>query len=152
MIIRLNTETPSGIVKTYYSHPLKKRACGVQIGDPQISQAQAESINEISTPSNRSSTSSVPTNSTPILVPKKISFLPGEKDNSSKKPKECKNFCEICKVIYKSKEDKSLGKKFRRQNQWIGCDLGCDYWVHARCVEIKLTGKAEAVEFKCPNH
>ena len=37
---------------------------------------------------------------------KKISFLPNEKKpNSKPKPQECKNYCEKCKIIYKSAED-----------------------------------------------
>ena len=53
-----------------------------------------------------------------------------------------KNKCAIGKEIYESKSDKALKKKHGKSNTWIGCDNeACEYWVHARCANIKLAGK-----------
>ena len=85
--------------------------------------------------------------STPLSSTSRIdlvkSVLPGKRSMSNKKTsKKFKNKCEICSVIYGSLED-NLGKKFKgRQNQWIGCDTeNCDYWVHARCINMKCMVK-----------
>ena len=83
------------------------------------------------------------------------SVLPGKRPTSNKKTsKKCKNRCEICSVIYGSLEDKNLGKKFKdRQNQWVGSDTeNCDYWVHARCINMKMYGKTKDIVFRCPDH
>ena len=71
-----------------------------------------------------------------------------------KNNKKCKNRCEICSVIYESLEDKNLRKKFKgRQNQWVAYDTeSCDYWVHARCINMKMYGKTKDIVFRCPDH
>ena len=83
------------------------------------------------------------------------SVLPGKRATSNKKTsKKRKNRCEICSVIYGSLEDKNPGKKFKdRQNQWVGSDTeNCDYWVHARCINMKIYGKTKDIAFRCPDH
>ena len=85
----------------------------------------------------------------------KIRNLPGKRKLGFPPKKTCSNICEICQVKYKSKQDLTLTKQHKIQNTWIGCENGCDYWVHARCAGIKLQkGQKldDAPSYICPNH
>ena len=97
---------------------------------------------------------STPSSSSTSRIDLVKSVLPGKRSTSNKKTsKKFKNRCEICSVIYGSLED-NLGKKFKgRQNQWVCCDTeNCDYWVHARCINMKMYGKTKDIAFRCPDH
>ncbi len=85
-----------------------------------------------------------------------IQCLPGKSTRTMRNKQRvatCKNKCEICDVIYESKEDLGLERRFKIQNTWIGCDSGCDYWAHARCLNLKIpkSNKANKSPFKCPS-
>ena len=66
--------------------------------------------------------------------------LPSKKSKTSRSNNRVKykNKCEICKTIFKSVDDNKLKKEYGKQNTWIGCNKGCDYWAHARCVNIVI--------------
>ena len=71
--------------------------------------------------------------------------LPGKKKNKENFPPKVINKSNKrakCNVIYDSKIDLSLCKIYGLQNHWIGCDVvdpsACDYWAHARCVDITV--------------
>ena len=167
-------------VVSYDSKPVLKRSVRLQAGEPCVfkihksvdttsmtpSKRHSRELRINTTPSstyvsNESTRRISPLLSTTIVTPTNqvignispaIKFLPGVKV-TTKKQLPCKNRCEVCRTIYQSKEDKKAGKMYRRQNQWLGCDQdGCDYWVHARCGGIKLSGKASNIEFFCPEH
>ena len=49
------------------------------------------------------------------------------------------NRCEVCKVMFESKEDTQLRKKYKHRNTCIGCEVKeCKYWVHVRCTKLKI--------------
>ena len=155
----------SNLAKEFATHPIRKRTVKTQAGESFVAK-HVSVVNDTMTPTRKrkvdfASTSTSTSTSTSnernsILANIKL-VLPGKKSQVQKKTTTtppCKNKCEICKVIYASKHDKELGKQFRgRKNQWIGCDVNdCDYWVHSRCVGIKITGKTENFPFLCPKH
>ena len=126
------------------------------------SRAAASQLRKVKTRSKVAGTPTKPrkiVTSTPSSSTSRIdmvkSVLPGKRSTSNKKTsKKCKNRCEICSVIYGPLEDKNLGKKFKdRQNQWVGSDTeNCDYWAHARCINMKMYGKTKDIAFRCPDH
>ena len=67
---------------------------------------------------------------------------------------KCKNKCELCEVKHKSSDGKKLSRSFGDQNSWIGCDEGCDFWLHACCSEIfiPLGSFGSDQNFSCPVH
>ncbi len=80
--------------------------------------------------------------------------MPGKstKDDGQKLP-VVKNFCEHCKVRYCSTADGALFETHKQENEWLGCDLKCDYWIHARCAGIIVGDRVPStIPFQCPNH
>ena len=84
-----------------------------------------------------------------------IKHLPGKKEAvvSKEIKSKCKNRCEICSVIFDSKQDKELKKRFKKQNLWIGCDVEhCDYCAYAHCLNLTVMKDVEDIPFLCPVH
>ena len=133
------------------SHDSGHRTVSIQCGKPTNFKGTTTSVQNHMTPTKNINSNMPMKNSTPD-----IKFLPGKKQPAAgtTSTKKTKNKCEICKVIYESKEDKVCAKQYNLQNQWLGCDNGCDYWVHARCVDIKVLSKklAKTIPFTCPAH
>ena len=91
------------------------------------------------------------------LIPPAASIknLPGKKKNKNNlRPNVINksNKCAKCNVIYDSKVDLSLSNIYGLQNHWIGCDVvdpsACDYWAHARCVDIIIVRRNGKIVWK----
>ena len=104
----------------------------------------------------------------PVNTPKKVQRsqakidkivvenLPGKKKTPSAKPHEkVTGKCKVCKIIYKSKQDKAFRKNKIRKTTWIGCERpGCNYWAHASCAKVtfKPGKKVKDHDYLCPDH
>jgi hypothetical protein len=158
------TNTDSNNVYPYYSDDnlrpsMRKAHVKIQHGLSFVEEARAE----LSTPRNQAAVDT-PTKipAVPTPTPRPIRGLPGKKVGPAagrpmhaNQSAENLNKCGVCKVIYMSKEDKSLARKHGKQNEWLGCDAeNCSYWAHARCANIKVPrGKRVSdVAFVCPKH
>ena len=134
------------------SCPAKKRDVAIQhVAMPQNTPAQGSNSAELEEEQLLKSAFSTPKKASH----QKIKFLPGKSSTlePSGSKERCRNKCEVCEVKYKSRVDLRLDKEFKRENIWLGCERGCDYWGHARCFGI-VVGKSviDDIPFTCPNH
>ena len=88
------------------------------------------------------------------MVP--IENLPGvkEDDNPQKKRAGVVSRCEICTHPYMSEKEKAIRRKYSYKAQFLGCDHGCNYWVHGICAKIPIEKdqNVKDIPFTCPKH
>ena len=153
MEVSVKIKSETGRVIEYYSHPIRRRTCEVQVNTLRSSR---QSLVPTQTAKHTPKKAAIPKRSTPPTV--KCVNLPRKKKKDNKAPPKRKvsNKCKACKRIWRSPEDNDFRKKNGlRKTSWIGCDAPkCVYWAHASCAKLLLTpGKSvNSHKFLCPEH
>ena len=148
--VSLSISSESGKQYVYNSHPTAQRAIKLQVGTPNPSLQKA--------PNTWPSRSTLPTldsthSPTRKTTVPRIMNIPGKKSATATAPSSnlC-NKCVGCGIYFQSAEDMKEKRKYKKQNEWVGCDEeDCNVWGHARCIGIKIPkGKTAAdVPYKC---
>ena len=92
------------------------------------------------------------------LSPLNVVNLPGKKKlkTSATTTRKTTGKCQVCGVIYESKDDKMFRKKNgTRKTTWVGCDKSdCTFWAHAACAGLLLVPNkpVDKHKFLCKDH